>query len=62
MIGLNRPVFDFSGKSVLVTGGTSGMGAAAAEAFARSGARVVFTGRSQERAEALLELIRSFGA
>jgi NAD(P)-dependent dehydrogenase (short-subunit alcohol dehydrogenase family) len=62
MSELNRPVFDFSGKSVLVTGGTSGMGAAAAEAFARSGARVVFAGRSQERAEALLELIRSFGA
>ena len=37
----------FEGKSVLVTGGNSGIGLAAALAFAEEGARVVFTGRNQ---------------
>jgi NAD(P)-dependent dehydrogenase (short-subunit alcohol dehydrogenase family) len=35
----------FNGKSVLVTGGTSGIGLATAKAFAAEGARVVVTGR-----------------
>jgi NAD(P)-dependent dehydrogenase (short-subunit alcohol dehydrogenase family) len=39
-------MFNFSGKSVLVTGGTSGIGYAIAEAFLRSGARVVAAGLS----------------
>ncbi|WP_296229006.1 SDR family oxidoreductase [Ralstonia sp. UBA689] len=35
----------FEGKTVLVTGGNSGIGLAAARAFAEEGARVVITGR-----------------
>lgn len=35
----------FQGKSVLVTGGNSGIGLATAKAFAAEGARVVITGR-----------------
>lgn len=35
----------FEGKSVLVTGGSSGIGLAAAQAFVAEGARVVITGR-----------------
>ncbi|MDH3386264.1 MAG: SDR family oxidoreductase [Gammaproteobacteria bacterium] len=46
--------FDFHGKRVLVTGGTSGMGAATAMAFVRAGARVVITGRNQERARGVM--------
>ncbi|XP_054166113.1 3-oxoacyl-[acyl-carrier-protein] reductase FabG-like [Oppia nitens] len=37
--------YDFSGKVVLITGSSSGIGAATAVQFARSGAMVVVTGR-----------------
>lgn len=36
--------FDFSGAAVLVTGGTSGLGAGVASAFHEAGARVTITG------------------
>lgn len=42
---------DIRGKSVLLTGASSGIGHAAAVAFARQGARLLLTGRSMERLE-----------
>ncbi|CAB3674048.1 SDR family oxidoreductase [Achromobacter kerstersii] len=45
----------FEHKTVLVTGGTSGIGLAAAQAFADEGARVIVTGRD----EAALESARA---
>lgn len=41
----------FEGKSVLVTGGSSGIGLAAAMAFAAEGARVIITGRDETTLE-----------
>jgi NAD(P)-dependent dehydrogenase (short-subunit alcohol dehydrogenase family) len=50
--------FDFSGKRVLITGGTSGMGEACAASFAAAGARVVINGRNHERARAVIYAAR----
>jgi NAD(P)-dependent dehydrogenase (short-subunit alcohol dehydrogenase family) len=41
----------FEGKNVLVTGGTSGIGLAVAQAYAAEGARVVITGRDEKALE-----------
>jgi NAD(P)-dependent dehydrogenase (short-subunit alcohol dehydrogenase family) len=51
------------GKVVLITGGTSGIGKAAATALAAMGAEVVVTGRNKERGEkALAEIRRASGS
>src|SRR5690606_21596097 len=49
------------GKVAIVTGSTSGMGRATAELFAREGAKVVVTGRNEERAKEVVEKIKSEG-
>lgn len=46
---MERTDGDMNGKVVLITGGTSGIGKAAAVELAGMGAEVVITGRSQER-------------
>ena len=51
----------FKDKVVLITGGSSGLGAAIALRFARDGARIVIGARRAEQSEAVVRQIESFG-
>ena len=48
-------------KVAIVTGSTSGMGRATAVLFAAEGAKVVVTGRNEERAKAVVDEIKAAG-
>ena len=52
---------DFSGKTALVIGATSGIGRAAALAFAKAGANVVLSGLGEEQGRAVVAEIRDLG-
>src|SRR5258705_2505054 len=51
-----------SNSVVLITGALTGIGRAAAVAFAKKGAKVVVAGRRDEAGNALVKELRSFGA
>lgn len=54
-------MFDFTGKVVVITGASSGLGAQMARGFAAQGATLVITARRLEKLEALAEELRKQG-
>jgi NAD(P)-dependent dehydrogenase (short-subunit alcohol dehydrogenase family) len=57
---MNR--YSFSDQTVVITGGTAGIGKAAGLAFARLGARVVLVGRDEDRGLSAVAELASIGA
>ncbi len=55
------PLFDFTGRIVLVTGGSRGLGREMVMAFAERGADVVIASRKLEACEAVAEGVRKLG-
>ena len=63
-LAAQKTVFDpklFEGKRVVISGGGSGIGKAAAWLFARLGANVIIVGRSEEKLQYVVEEIRGRG-
>ena len=50
--------FNFEGKVVLITGSSSGIGAATAVQFAKAGANVIVTGRNADKVKAVAKQCR----
>ena len=57
----DRTMVDGAGKRVVLTGASSGIGEAAAEKFARRGARLVVVARRQELLDAVVDRITAAG-
>jgi NAD(P)-dependent dehydrogenase (short-subunit alcohol dehydrogenase family) len=55
-------LFDLTGKTALITGGTGVLGTAMAKGLADAGANTVILGRSKESGDELVKSIRSQGA
>ncbi len=56
---MGADIVNFSGRTVFVAGGTSGINLGIAEAFAAAGAQVAVIGRSQERLDRALQHLRA---
>ncbi len=55
------PLFDFTGKIVLVTGGSRGLGLQMVRAFAERGADVIIASRKLDACEAVAQEVRAMG-
>ncbi len=55
-------MFDFSGKTVLVSGGTNGINLGIAESFAKAGANLFVFSRDPEKVENAVRRLRDLGA
>jgi 3-dehydrosphinganine reductase len=57
--GKGQNLTDFSGRTVVVTGGSSGIGLATAKAFAGRGAHVAIMARDEQRLSAAADIVRA---
>lgn len=57
---MNAP-FNYAGKTVFVSGGTSGINLGVAQAFARAGAKIAVISRKQDRVDAAVAGLKSIG-
>ncbi len=55
------PLFDFSGKVILVTGGSRGLGYRMVKAYAERGADLIIASRKVENCEQVAEEVRALG-
>lgn len=55
-------LFGLGGATAVVTGGTSGLGAACAVGLARAGAKVIVSGRDRERGERVVAEVEASGS
>lgn len=55
------PLFDFSGKVILVTGGSRGLGYRMVKAYAERGADLIIASRKVENCEKVAEEVRALG-
>ena len=53
--------YDFTGKTVVIFGGTTGIGRATAKDFAKAGAKVFVSGLGEADGKSLVEEIKSAG-
>lgn len=60
-MGINYNPFSLEGKIILVTGSTSGIGRATAVECSKMGAKVIVTGRNEERAKETLSMLTGEG-
>ncbi|WP_018149333.1 SDR family NAD(P)-dependent oxidoreductase [Henriciella marina] len=61
MADLASRLFDFTGKTVLVTGGSRGLGYEMVKAFAQQGADVIIVSRKLDACEEVAEEVRALG-
>ncbi|WP_441251878.1 SDR family NAD(P)-dependent oxidoreductase [Tardiphaga sp. 71_E8_N1_1] len=61
MSGHVMELFNLSGKTVLVTGGSRGLGLQLAESLGEAGARIVITSRKAPELEAAAAILTSRG-
>ena len=59
--GVSPELFSISGKTALITGGTSGIGLMIAEGYLRAGARVYISSRKPDACDAARQQLSEFG-
>jgi NAD(P)-dependent dehydrogenase (short-subunit alcohol dehydrogenase family) len=59
---MGQSMYNLESKTVLIVGGTSGIGLASARAFASEGAEIIIAGRNPERGQWAIEELKASGS